>query len=129
LQELETKEHLLTFSENFDWVNGGLKTEVDEEGNINNYICVRQGTTMTINYKLFENTQVGTQGKVFKFCFKATNCYDYHAPVLECYEESTKLGLKFNAQQALFSSSTNTNFATQYCEGSYIELETEIWPD
>lgn len=129
LRELETKEHLLTFSENFDWVNGGLKTEVDEDGNINNYICVRQGTTMTINYKLFENTQVGTQGKVFKFCFKATNCYDYHAPVLECYEESTKLGLKFNAQQALFSSSTNTNFATQYCEGSYIELETEIWPD
>lgn len=128
LKQLET-EGKLTFSENFDWTNGGLKSEIDENGNVNNYICVRQGTSMTLNYKLFENTQVGAQGKTFKFCFKAINCYDYEAPVLECYEENTKLGLKFNAQQALFSSSANANFATQYCEGSYIELETEIWPD
>lgn len=120
---------LLTFSDNFDWENGGLQTELDEQGNISNYICVRQGTTMRINYKLFGNSQVSGQGKTFKFCFKAINCYDYEAPVLECYEENTKLGLKFNAQQALFSSSANTNFTTQYCEGSYIELETEIWQD
>ena len=128
LKEMERKGEL-TFSDNFDWANGGLVTEIDEKGNVNNCICVRQGTTMTINYKLFENSQVNQQGKLFKFCFKATNCYDYEAKVLECYEENTKLGLKFNAQQALFSSSANTNFATQYCEGSYIELETEIWPD
>ena len=57
------------------------------------------------------------------------NCYDYDAPVLECYEDRTGLGLKYTAQQALFSSDANANFATQYCEGSYIELETEIWPD
>lgn len=97
LKQLET-EGKLTFSENFDWTNGGLKSEVDEAGNISNYICIRQGTSMTLNYKLFENTQVGAQGKTFKFCFKAVNCYDYEAPVLECYEENTKLGLKFNAQ-------------------------------
>lgn len=128
LKEMEANGQL-SFSDNFDWVNGGLQTEVDEQGNVSNYICVRQGTTMTINYKLFGSSQVGTQGKTFKFCFKAVNCYDYEAPVLECYEDSTSLGLKFNAQQALFSSIANTNFATQYCEGSYIELETEIWPD
>ena len=128
LKQLE-QEGKVIFSPNFDWTNGGLKSEVDENGNISNYICIRQGTSMTLNYKLFENTQVGAQGKTFKFCFKAVNCYDYEAPVLECYEENTKLGLKFNAQQALFSSSANANFATQYCEGSYIELETEIWPD
>lgn len=128
LKQME-EEGLLSFSDNFDWENGGLQSEIDENGNVSNYICVRQGTTMTINYKLFENSQVGSQGKTFKFCFKAVNCYDYEAPVLECYEESTKLGVKFNAQQALFSSAANTNFATQYCEGSYIELETEIWPD
>jgi hypothetical protein len=128
LKQME-EEGLLSFSDNFDWENGGLQSEIDENGNVSNYICVRQGTTMTINYKLFENSQVSSQGKTFKFCFKAVNCYDYEAPVLECYEESTKLGVKFNAQQALFSSAANTNFATQYCEGSYIELETEIWPD
>lgn len=128
LKQLET-EGKLTFSENFDWTNGGLKSEIDENGNVSNYICVRQGTTMTLNYKLFENTQVGTQGKTFKFCFKAMNCYDYEAPVLECYEDNTKLGLKFNAQSALFSSAASYDFTTQYCEGSYIELETEIWPN
>ena len=128
LKQME-QEGLLTFSDNFDWKNGGLQTEIDEQGNISNYICVRQGTSMQINYKLFESSQVSTQGKTFKFCFKAINCYDYEAPVLECYEENTNLGLKFNAQQALFSSSANNNFTTQYCEGSYIELETEIWPD
>ena len=128
LKQLE-KEGKITFSNNFDWVNGGLQTEIDENGSINNYICVRQGTRMTINYNLFGSNQVGRQGKMFKFCFKAVNCYDYEAPVLECYEDNTQLGLKFTAQQALFSSSASANFATQYCEGSYIELETEIWPD
>ena len=117
----------VSFSDNFDWVNGGLKTEVDDNGNISNYICIRQGTTMTIDYKLFE--KYATAGKTFKFCFKAVNCYDYEAPVLECYDENSRLGLKYNAQSALFESAANTDFRTQYCEGSYIELETEIWPD
>ena len=117
----------LTFSSNFDWENGGLKSEINDDGVITNYICVRQGTTMTIDYKLFENTQVGIQGKTFKFCFKAMNCYEYDAPVLTCYDENSELGLIFTAQQATFSSRAQKTFSTQYCEGSYIELETEIW--
>jgi hypothetical protein len=40
LKQLET-EGKVTFSNNFDWTNGGLKSEVDDNGNINNYICVR----------------------------------------------------------------------------------------
>ena len=128
LKQLEEKGDI-TFSENFDWINGGIQSEQDENGNISNYICVRQGTTMTINYELFKSSSVGNSGKTFKFCFKAVNCYNYDALVLKCYEDNTKLGLKFNAQSALFSSAANNNFTTQYCEGSYIELETEIWPD
>ena len=129
LQQLQ-KDGKLTFSPNFDWVNGGLKSEVDEKGNVSNYICVRQGTTMTINYNLFGSRQVGTQGKTFKFAFKAMNCYDYNAKVLECKDPSTsQLFLNYTAQQAQFSSEAGPDFITQYCEGSYIELETEIWPD
>ena len=129
LQQLQ-KDGKLTFSPNFDWVNGGLKSEVDEKGNVSNYICVRQGTTMTINYNLFGSRQVGTQGKTFKFAFKAMNCYDYNAKVLECKDPSTsQLFLNYTAQQAQFSSEAGSDFITQYCEGSYIELETEIWPD
>ena len=129
LQQLQ-KDGKLTFSPNFDWVNGGLKSEVDEKGNVSNYICVRQGTTMTINYNLFGNRQVGIQGKTFKFAFKAMNCYDYNAKVLECKDLTTsQLFLNYTAQQAQFSSAAGSDFVTQYCEGSYIELETEIWPD
>lgn len=162
----------LNFSDNFDWRNGGLKYEVLDDGSIEKFICVRQGTWMEIDYKLFEEFRTGaTGGKCFKFCFKATNCYDYEAPVLNCInythteidltektylsgkyyvksgddyvisrqvfdegatyytrERVKEIGLEFDAQKAVFSSATYPNFATQYCENSYIEIETEIWP-
>ena len=80
----------LSFSENFDWDKGGLQTETLADGSIRKFICVRQGTRMTVNYNLFEKFTSGEAGgKDFKFCFKATNCYDYSAPILECYEEQT----------------------------------------
>lgn len=122
----------LDFSPNFDWKNGGLKFETKEDGSIEKYICVRQGTWMQINYNLFDNATTDTTdsgGKTFKFAFKATNCYDYEAPILECYDEANNVGLKFDAQKATFSTNTIKNFSTQYYENSYIELETEIWPD
>lgn len=119
----------LSFSENFDWENGGLKTETLEDGSIRKYICVRQGTRMTVNYNLFQATNTGRDGKNFKICFKATNCYDYEAPILECYEDRSKLGIKMDAQKTVFSTSTHPGFATQYYENQYIELETEIWPN
>ena len=122
----------LTFSENFDWENGGLKFDEKSDGSIEKYICVRQGTTMTVNYALFNSNNTALSGKDFKVCFKAANCYDYSAPVLSCYEDSTTgsgVGIRLDAQQAIFSSATYPDFATQYFENSYIELEAEIWPD
>ena len=118
----------LTF-ENFDWVNGGLKSFVTENGDIEKYICVRQGTRMIINYDLFgKNNTIAQNGRTFKFNFKATNCYDYEAPVLSCYDDASGLGLKINAQEATFyKDSTETK--TYFYENSYIELENEIWPD
>lgn len=122
----------LSFSPNFDWKNGGLKFETKADGSVEKYICVRQGTWMKINYNLFDSATTDTTdsgGKTFKFAFKATNCYDYEAPILECYDETNNVGLKFDAQKATFSTNTIKNFSTQYYENSYIELETEIWPD
>lgn len=119
----------LTFSDNFDWINGGLKFEALDDGSVEKYICVRQGTTMTVNYNLFETfNSTDTGGKNFKFCFKAANCYDYEAPILTCYDGTSEVGIQFDAQKARFSSKNN-NFTTQYYENSYIELETEIWPN
>lgn len=129
----------LTFSDGindeyqpFDWENGGLQFDEKPDGSIEKYICVRQGTRMTVNYALFNSNDTSREGKDFKVCFKAANCYDYSAPVLSCYEDSTNgsgVGVRLEAQQAIFSSATYPDFATQYFENSYIELETEIWPD
>ena len=121
----------LTFSDNFDWEKGGLQFEEKPDGSIEKYICVRQGTRMTVNYALFNTSETSREGKDFKVCFKAAKCYDYSAPVLSCYEATADggLGIRLDAQQAIFSSNTVPNFATQYFEDSYIELEAEIWPD
>jgi len=85
----------LDFSDNFDWENGGLQIETDEKGHKRKYICVKNNTTMTINYNLFgEFNRQG--GKNFKIIFKATNCYDYDAQILSCHDGS--IGLTLNAQ-------------------------------
>lgn len=126
----------LTFSDGindsyqpFDWKNGGLKTEKLEDGSIQKYILIRQGTRMTVDYKPFyRGNSISNSGLDFKFCFKATNCYDYEAPVLECYDEASLIGISMDAQKADFAAAA-TSLTTQYYENSYIELEAEIWPN
>jgi hypothetical protein len=63
---------------NFDWINGGLQTEEDGSGNTRQYVCVKAGSTMTINYDAFE-TSARKNGKCLKVIFKATKCKDYDA--------------------------------------------------
>jgi hypothetical protein len=72
-----------TFSDNFDWINGGLKSETAEDGNSRQFVTVKAGSTMTINYSMFKET-AKTLGKSFKIIFKATNCRDYDARLLSC---------------------------------------------
>ena len=87
-----------TFSDNFDWINGGIKDEKDENGNTRQYLCVRAGSTMTINYELFSRN-APYAGKVFKFIFKATGCRDYDAQVLDCFDDTQNIGIRMNAQE------------------------------
>lgn len=127
LENWEQNGVTLQFSDNFDWDNGGVKSEVDENGDIRKFICIKNNTFMTIKYDLFGNS--GKQfGKNFKFVFKATNCYDYDAQVMSCYEEASGVGLRVNAQYADFTGS-DVPLNTQFYEDSYIELEADIWPE
>ena len=90
---------------------------------------MRQGSRLIVNYELFgRNNTIAQNGRTFKFNFKATNCYDYEAPVLECYDNVSGLGLKINAQEAAFHKDSAVT-KTYFYENSYIELENEIWPD
>ena len=121
----------ITFSNNFDWVNGGLHTETDEDGHLRQYFCVRAGTTMTFNYPLFGNAYDPKQyGKNFKFVFKAVNCRTYDAQVLSCMDSSVGnngVGLVMTANNAVLNT-VNETLDTYYCKDTYIEFETNIHP-
>lgn len=113
-----------TFSDNFDWVNGGLQTETDDNGNVQQYVCVKAGTTMTINHALLENDPKAT-GMTFKIIFKVTRCRDYDAEFLTCY--SNERGIKMSAHKAYFNSS-GEKIDVPYNEDEYIELEFDAYP-
>ena len=121
----------ITFSNNFDWVNGGLHTEEDEDGHLRQYFCVRAGTTMTINYNLFGQAYDPKQyGKNFKFIFKAVNCRTYDANVLTCMDTANGnngVGLVMTANEAELTTANNS-IKTYYCKDSYIEFEFNIHP-
>ena len=83
-----------SFSEKFDWINGGLKTELDDNGNPRQYVCVKAGSTMTIDYNVF-GIDARTNGKCVKMIFKATKCKDYDAQAISCFDGAR--GLVLNA--------------------------------
>ena len=115
----------ISFSDNFDWNNGGIQTEIDEKGNVRQFVCVKAGTTATINYELFGN-EAKTNGKNFKVIFKVMNSRDYDAKFLSCMDSG--IGIELSANGGTASSSQNT-LSIQYAEGSYTELEYDIAPD
>ncbi|MBQ3990210.1 MAG: hypothetical protein II630_05155 [Bacteroidales bacterium] len=121
----------ITFSQNFDWVNGGLHTEEDENGHLRQFFVVRAGTTATFNYNLFgQNYDPKQYGKNFKFIFKAVNCRTYDANVLTCMDSSignNGVGLVMTANEATLTTANNS-IKTYYCKDSYIEFETNIHP-
>ena len=110
-----------TFSNNFDWINGGLKQEEDGTP----YICIKAGTTMTINYQPFAS-HVADKGKCLKIIYKATNCCDYDALVLNCRGEKGP-GLVLRAQNAIYATDSR-ELSIPYCEDTRMELEYDVWP-
>lgn len=71
----------ISFSEKFDWINGGLQTEEDGQGGHRQYVAIKAGSSMTIDYDMWAKNAPG-YGKHLKVIFKATNCRDYDAQVL-----------------------------------------------
>ena len=113
----------LQFSNNFDWINGGIKTEIDENGQLRQFIKIKSGTTMTIPYKMFASDP-RANGSNFKIVFKVENCRDYDAIVATNIADN--IGIQLNAHGATFHSTT-TEITTQYGEEEYTELEFEVY--
>lgn len=107
----------IIFSENFDWINGGLQTGIDDVGP---YFKIPAGSYMTIPYNLFNRNIQPTIGANFKIIFKASNCQDYDAIIAEnIFEEK---GLRLTAQGAKITDGTKVS-ELRYCEDSYLEYE------
>ena len=123
----------LQFSNNFDWINGGLQTELDENNEIRQYIRVKSGTTMTIPYKMFASDP-RINGADFKIIFKIDNCRNYDAVAMTNMDYITdendelvqNIGIQLDAHRATFKSNA-TMISTQYGEEEYTELEFEVY--
>ena len=126
-----------TFSNNFDWINGGWKT--DENGDT--YFCIKSGTSVDINYNLFgtdgvvakkdanmEYTIAGT-GKEFKLIFKTTNVAKANTTWLSCVDVADKksLGIRMEAQNAYIDSGLGT-LEIPYVDNDIIEFDMNIVP-
>lgn len=113
-----------SFSDNFDWINGGLHTETDENNNICQYLCIKAGTTMTINHKLFAS-DLKRNGMNFKIVFKTKNVSNYDTQIAHCYADD--IGIRMYAHKSIFKSS-GTTINVPYGEDEYIELEFDVYP-
>lgn len=114
----------MTVSQNFDWNNGGYKT--DNEGN--QYFCIKSGTTATFNYKLFnEDANPSVYGAEFKCVFKTTNVKRADATFLNCVAGTIPVGLQMNVHEAYLKTS-NGSLHIPYSENDIIEFEFNINP-
>lgn len=124
-----------TLSDNFDWVNGGWKT--DENGD--SYFCIKAGTTVDINYLLFndEYTLVGNNktkgnGKEFKIIFKTTNVARADTTWLSCIaapDIGDPLGIQMDAHTGYIRTSSGTSYlSVPYSEEDKIEFDVNIVP-
>lgn len=110
--------HSFTYSENFDWTNGGFQQ--DDEG-ITAFV-VKRGTYATFDRSFFNDVATGN-GKEIKLIFKTTNVRDYSAEFLTCF--SGNVGLKLQAQQGILNSGSEST-TIPYCEDKKIEMDINI---
>ena len=123
IKKWKIENNLVSFSENFDWINGGLISDnTTKEHGV--YFKIPAGSSMTIPYKLFDQN-LKTSGACCKIIFEASNCRDYDAQVLSCYDNNDNKGLLLNAQNGILQY-YGGELNIQYCEDTYIEYEFDI---
>lgn len=110
IKEWEDNGYTMTFSEKFDWINGGLKTEKDDYNGTRQYLAIKAGSTVTLNYPLFERS--AKNGKSLKVIFKSANCRDYDAHILSCKKDKKIIFIdKDNETLLQVENGTTLNYA------------------
>jgi hypothetical protein len=115
--------HPFTFSDNFDWVNGGFQ----QDANGATALVIRRGTYITFDRGLFKEADAtNTNGKCISMQFSGRNSVNYDATIGHSYNDGVGLLLKLH--DATFSAGGNP-ITVQYCEDSIIEMGLNISDD
>ena len=117
-RDIDGVNHPLTYSQGFDWSNGGFK--IDEDG-VTAFV-VKKGSRITFDTSLFANN-AATTGKEIKVIFKPDNVMNYDAVFARCVSDG--IGLTMGAQTAKLQSELS-ELNVYYCEGEKIEMDINI---
>lgn len=118
----------ITYSSNFDWINGGFQ---EDTKSINNTLIsegsafvIRRGTSITLPRGLFNDDD--DKGKTIAISFKIKNCANYDSQILDDVLENK--GLKLCANQALLYLNRDKPEKIPYAEENRIDLTINIEP-
>jgi len=115
--------HPFTFSDNFDWVNGGFQ----QDANGATALVIRRGTFIEFDRGLFKDVDATNKnGKSISIQFSGRNSVNYDATIGHSYNDGVGLLLKLH--DATFSAGGNP-ITVQYCEDSIIEMGLNISDD
>ena len=110
--------HPFTFSDNFDWINGGF--QLDDEG-VTAFV-VKRGCYVMADRSLF-NDNAKVDGKQIKMIFKPTMVRKTDAEIISCMAGG--IGLSMKAEDATLSSELNS-MVTPYCTDKKVEMDISI---
>lgn len=138
------EKYQMTVSDNFDWANGGYKT--DENGD--SYFLIKAGTNVSINYDMFKgdiSSNPSTTGAELKLIFMTENVQDANAVWFSNVESSetngvtTNMGIQMGVHEGWLKTNTASNTNTSsgvaatntylympYSEEDIIELDINI---
>lgn len=106
----------LTFSNNFDWINGGF--QLDEEG------CpafvVKKGHRATLPRSVFADTD--ENGKTIDISFKVTNSDEYDAVAIVDVNNGNTKGIQLSSNEGQIYLNNAEGQVFKYCEGDRIDF-------
>lgn len=114
----ENVNHPFTFSDNFDWINGGF--QLDDEG-VTAFV-IKRGCYVMADRSLF-NDNAKADGKQIKMIFKSTMVRDPQTEIISCM--SGGIGISMKAEEGIVSSELNS-MTTPYCADKKIEMDVSI---
>lgn len=112
-----------SFPTSFDWVNGGWQTDDTDATTLR---IKASDDKVTIPLQLFAS-DFKNSGKSIKIIFRCKNSINYDTEIINCFDETSNIGLKLYANRGVFKS-RDISMEVPYKEDSYIEMDLVVYP-